>query len=58
VLNKITLQNICNFGQITRSHMHITKLFLSDAQKHVHQKYPSVLFSLSLCRRHCECCDG
>jgi len=41
VLNKITLQNVCNFGQITRSHMHITTLFISDAHKHVHQKYPS-----------------
>jgi hypothetical protein len=41
VLNKITLKNVCSFGNTKRFHMHLSTFFLSDAHKHHHQKYPS-----------------
>jgi hypothetical protein len=41
VLNQITLQNVCNFGHTKRFHMHLSTYFISDAHKHLHQKYPS-----------------
>jgi hypothetical protein len=49
-LNKITLKNVCNFGHTKSFYMHLSTFFISDAHKHLYQKYPS-------CCSVCPCVD-
>jgi hypothetical protein len=48
-LNKITLQNISNFGHTKRFHMHLSTFFSFGCTKTPASEVSILLFSLSLC---------